>query len=129
MVVRSPGHRPKIRDAVNVFPLQIHGVNIRHHPGVIEAPPDDPFSVRGEKWTAVITRGTRQALLVPAIRVHDINLAEKSRIRFEALLVLRREFAQWKGIPQRAENYFSSIRRVGAFGIVTFAFRELPYSA
>src|SRR3954467_6338965 len=116
MVVRSPGHRPKIRDAVNVFPLQIHGVNIRHHPGLIEAPPDDPLSVRGEKWTAVITWRTGQALLVPTIRVHDVNLAEKSWVCFEALPLLRGEFARWKSIAQRAENYFSSIRRVGAFG-------------
>src|SRR5438046_1676652 len=109
MIVRSPGHRSKIGDAANVFALQIHGVNIRHHPGFIEAPPDDPLSVRGEKWTAVITRRTRQALLVPAIRIHDINLAEKSSICFEALPVLRGEFARWKSIPEGAENYFSSV--------------------
>ena len=58
MVIRRPGHRAKIGQPPHIRSIELHRIDIRDHPALIESPPNDPLPIRRKKWPAIITGGS-----------------------------------------------------------------------
>src|SRR5207247_4394728 len=85
----------------------------------IKMSPDDPLAIGREEWTAIITGRMGQPLLAAAIRVHNIDFTEVSRIGFEMLALSHGQFVRRKRRSERAEHDLLPVGRVGAFRVVS----------
>src|SRR5262245_38555540 len=91
MDIWRPAHRSEVRNLTDVRAVRIHREHIGDEAVGLEATPDDALSIRREERTAVVAGDIGQPLLPAAVRAHDVNLGEVTRVDLELLLLLGAE--------------------------------------
>ena len=122
MEVGRPRHRFEIGQPAFIRAIQFHRVDVRDHTALIEPPPDDALSIRREEWAAVVAGRGSEPALIGAIRVHDVDVAEVSRVSLVALAIVGGEFLERIRSAERTEHDLAAVRRVTRFRVVPLRF-------